>query len=101
VRCGPKVFAEKARYFHAKVEGNVDSVHCSADPFSSQPLLHANIKSEEPMPYGSQDLEDGSFSAPRYSNGLHPLNMNFDGFDVSSIHDGTPAGQHSPFTLER
>jgi len=90
-RCGPKIFAEKARYFHAKVDGSPDSVHSHIDAFPSQTSLQETIKSEAPQSYGSQVLNGGRI---HYSNGRHPLALNLDGLHVPD-QTQLPVGKNS------
>jgi len=91
MRCGPKVFAEKARYFHAKVDGGVNSVHSHIDAFPSQTSLRVTIESEAPGAHGSQVLNGGHL---HYSNGRHPLALNLDGLRVPE-RTQLPLGENS------
>lgn len=87
-RCGPKVFAEKARYFHAKVDGTARYVHADADAFPSQRCLFTTVKSDETISYESRLLDTGPFHS---LNGRNPLALNLDGLDAP-VKSELPAG---------
>ena len=91
MRCGPKVFAEKARYFHARVDGSVNSVHSVIDAFPSQTSLQVTIESEAPGAHGSQVLNGRHF---HYSDGRHPLDLNLDRLHASD-RTQLPVGENS------
>lgn len=103
VRCGPKVFAEKARYFHAKADGSADSLHADVYAFPSQTSLRATVELEEPMAYGSHVSDRGPFPGPKYVNARRPIPRNplavsLGGFDVP-VKSELPAGKLPTFTL--
>jgi hypothetical protein len=74
-RCGPKVFAEKARYFHSKAEGGADSVKDDPDALSSQFPPPTTVKFEQPLPYTSHAAINAPLHAPQYTSGRQPLSL--------------------------
>jgi hypothetical protein len=90
-RCGPKVFAEKARYFQAKTEGSVDSVKDDPDPVPSQPPLPPTVKLEPPTPYASHTAINAPSHVSQYTSGRQPWSLNLDGFAVPPRNQ-IPAG---------